>query len=882
MGDHPVARALRESHKVSIETGDTQTYSSDGAVLQSQRYGNFKQYRESPIISKYKPIVQNSDNTVISSTYGNNKSYFSNLELDKVYEKPVRQQFYDKVKGRYSNFGYLRYRETVYPSEENVYDNRIRQRQGYSIDYWHSSRATRNADKANKTSLGGRSVYSLWALDAPAAFSTMAIPNALTEPNDPPGELQNKKTQVHNTRLINVTASATYALPHMLANTASFVSPSGVPIPETGSAPGVAPNTFGSAQIGAGAALWEAGSQAGRIVNGSFVSSLADRQVPAYDTYEDYADDLRVRNKDFSIIPEFRISDHIDFYVNQNNGDFLANNTSSFSIFGATVSSDYPTNSTQDGFYNVYTNSDFLKYFEMVQQDHKDIAKNHSITLRCKGLLKFLPYNGFYPAERTLQMATQFSSSYAKHVSYLGSHATYGNAKIRPFLEPMFAPGIVYNSIKSGIGVPYPVLTASFAVQRLQDSYYAISSSANGSGFRKIAFEAAVEPEKYLSDVRLVDMSPHPSCSLDLSASWNGQGDPLYRMMASNFFGEVPEFFLPQGNMTSLVSLPESDSRFGNAVSGNVYGMRVKMYRSMNKARTFNTSYPYPQDNPLQGGLHETFTMYSRPSAFFHAVSGRNAIANSQFESATYGDRVLDSYSGYNWVATPPYYHGEAWVDILFTAEETKKHKLSEILGSITSQFELRFDKNNNAIGNNGGYYANGAIRDNMLNITDTLVLDGRARIKSVDYDPETGQAITIKDDPSSNHSAYVIHPKWETPMFDFGNTGVRPITNAAGNLTIPTNGSESVPRGMWHQFGLPPSTPEKGIFLQATDVPQDWLDNHPGVNANTYNNGDIKSLVDLLGMDQSPRRLGEVSTTKTVSEAVVAIHFLELSLIHI
>lgn len=112
--------------------------------------------------------------------------------------------------------------------------------------------------------------------------------------------------------------------------------------------------------------------------------------------------------------------------------------------------------------------------------------------------MKFLPYNGFYPAERTLQMATQFSSSYSKFVEYTGTDSILENAKIRPFLETMFAPGVVYNSIKSGIGVPYPVLTASYEVQEL-GSYYAISSSANGSKFRMIDFEAAVEPEKYLT-----------------------------------------------------------------------------------------------------------------------------------------------------------------------------------------------------------------------------------------------------------------------------------------------------------------------------------------------------------------------------------------------
>ena len=890
-GEHPVARALREKHILSVENGDKQTFTG-GRVLPAQRYGGFTQYRETPVTLRHKPIVQSIDNIVVESSYGNSISHFSNKDLDDFASPDSGEQMYDRVKDVYSEdpsrFNYLKYSETVYPAEKNVFDNKIRKRQDYQINFWNSSRTVRSSSIASKTSFGGRSIYSIWALDAPSQFSTMAIPNATNEVNDTPGELQNKRSQVHNGTKTAITASALYSLPHMMAATASVVSPSGILITETGSisdtdfgAPdGSDPtnvNIFGNMSVGAGAALWEAGTQAGRIENGTFVSSDADRKVPAYNSYEDYSEELRLRAKDFSIVPEFRISDHMKHYVKRNHGDFLAKNTGSFGIFGATGSSEYPTNSGESDFYDVYTNSDFLKYFEVVRADHEGIAKEHSITLKCKAAMKFLPYNGFYPAERTLQLATQYSASYASHVNYSGGDSTLENAKIRPFLEPLFAPGIVYNSVKSGIGMPYPVLTGSYQVQRLAD-YYAISgSAATAMDFRIIDFEAAVEPEKYLSDVSLVDMQPHPSASLNITASWNGQGDPLYSMMAHNFFGEVPEFFLPDGNMTTITSLPESDPRFGNAVSGTLYGMRVKMYRSMNRSRTFGSlDYTYPQDNPTDETLHETFTMYSRPSAFYHNVTGRNLLLRSQNESATYGDRILDSYNGYNWVATPPYYHGQAWVDILFRASSTKKYKLSEILSDIAATYKLRFDTNNISIGNDAGFYSNSALRDNILNLDKTIILDGKTRRKSVEYDPATGEPIVIKDDPSVDHVSYVIQPKWETPMFDFGDTGIRPITDAAGNLTIPTNGSEAVPRGMWHQFGLPPDSAEKGIFLQVTDIPQDWLQNHPGVSADAYNNGNVTSLVDLLGIDQDPHRLGEVSSKKLVSEAVIAVPFVE------
>ena len=80
--DHPVAQTLRESHIVSIMDDDKQTYSVDGRVLPAQRFGKFKQFRESPVISKYKPIIQRVGDYDITSTFSNNLSYFSSLGLN--------------------------------------------------------------------------------------------------------------------------------------------------------------------------------------------------------------------------------------------------------------------------------------------------------------------------------------------------------------------------------------------------------------------------------------------------------------------------------------------------------------------------------------------------------------------------------------------------------------------------------------------------------------------------------------------------------------------------------------------------------------------------------------------------------------------------------
>lgn len=123
----------------------------------------------------------------------------------------------------------------------------------------------------------------------------------------------------------------------------------------------------------------------------------------------------------------------------------------------------------------------------------------------------------------------------------------------------------MYNTIKSGIAVDYPMMSASLGTHggtaKVVTSHAYISGSAPNAGrfHYRIPFEALIEPEKYISDKDIIDLEPHPSCAINITASWDGRGDNIYKMMASNFFAEVPEFFLPEQQFSSLVSKPEKD-----------------------------------------------------------------------------------------------------------------------------------------------------------------------------------------------------------------------------------------------------------------------------------------------------------------------------------
>jgi hypothetical protein len=184
---------------------------------------------------------------------------------------------------------------------------------------------------------------------------------------------------------------------------------------------------------------------------------------PAYDTYEKYIEDVKLFGQFNSIVPEYKISDHIEFYIKQQDGNFQAKNPGFLKIDGGTISSSQsPTDSTKynDEFFKVYSHSDFMRSFARIYDDHTSNYSGTAIkkmTINVNGVKKLLPYNGFYPSQRTVQLSRLFMDSYEDHFTGSqepGSLASDRHTK-QAALQPFFAPGILYNTIKSGIAVDW-------------------------------------------------------------------------------------------------------------------------------------------------------------------------------------------------------------------------------------------------------------------------------------------------------------------------------------------------------------------------------------------------------------------------------------------
>jgi len=895
-------------------------------------------------------IFQNNQTVTLKATDNNLRIYVGS-QYDSSVGANLYRRFtpFDNVIKTFSRqINWVSYTENIFPSQVNSFDNTKTFRDDYDNQYWRDT-------QTNREDLGNTLVNSFdidlnqssWVLDAPPDFLTReAVPNAAELKVRGGGELQNVYSSYHNLASPDedtLAPAALYSRKHYMGTYKSVVSPSGIKIPQTASFHGLSITSSFISQLG-GEAKWEAGVKAGFINHeGTTPTFIDSASEPWFNNYADFKSELKLISKDYGIVPEFRISEKVSDYLES--GTEAAGRSDILEIVGTTKNSD------DTNFYKDYSNSEFLKEFANVSNAAN--VNPEQIRLICKAVTRFNPYKGFYPAQRTVDMVSQFAESYKDSftVSGLGVDAASGRDAIddngtllRPLLQPLFAPGILYNTIKSGISVDFPIITTP-KVNVITPRYivshgligpvladmpiFALRGKPSdgdinpnnrelyqGGVFwdKRLPFETILDPDRHLQGVQAFDMEPHPSASINATASFVApSSDPAFKKMSNNFFAEVADFFLKDSEYTTLKSgIIQGELSFE---SGSVYGARLKIRRSAKGPRTYQhdfdnsgnsgnlstsgfglnglrvsssvgfgtSSIQLPQDPKNNTGFKETFTMYSRPTAFGPPAWGRaEGVANLVEDRG-----ALDSLVGCNWAFTPPYYHGESWADLVFYPDHTKKYTLEEILSEIQVKY-LRVDKGYQDRGlmpaeANTIYSANN-INQNAMQLNSVLNMFG---IEDIPFEETNSLTSGVTSRNTVAGQRWVIQPKAETPMFNFNDEGINQITTDKGYSLSPTFASESVPRGMWHQFGNIPEDPSKGIFLEIGDIPSNWLQFHPEAvtnntiynNRDSFNNGstlykNMESLTDLFGFENSSARLGEIKDSQTIKEAVVAIPY--------
>jgi hypothetical protein len=672
---------------------------------------------------------------------------------------------------------------------------------------------------------------------------------------------------------------------------------------------------------------------------------------PVQKSYSDYVSDIRVVGQEYSIIPEFKISDHMDYYLNQQGGNFLADRSEILNITGSALE-----NSSTASFYTTYSHTDFLKYFDIFKDDHKDLATPSNLKMKCQAVMKFLPYDGFYPSERTLQLAALFSQSYGDHVRSKGWQSKY-NSGWRAFFTPMFAPGLLYNSIKSGMAVDYPIYADNYpdtledyksgvgyfdfregGWEHFPNAYatpgtrgiygFALSASAHqwisntdvinnpsplpwdhtiqvatpwalatssyhvpettdgtvwaptsldssaswatclASPFTKrLPFEALVEPEAYLAKATIWDAEPDYSASLrqvltdpstNQAAFWGGRGKINYKLAMHNFLAAIPEMFLNNKKFTTFTSKPVNPSgvTITNDDSNNFFGMDVSIsncqchsltdFRQRSNLPEYATTtniFHLITHKELEDVKGINTQIYSRDSAFGPPWVYPDSLFTSSQNCLTYHY----SYEPF----TPSYFNGYGVARMLFypfkgpgnyTVEEIQsnltmsymrmptdrlnaggnwsENQLLDYTTKISVDQNLLTAKEHSAsvasVVDNAFVYCSAS--SNWQQLSSSVNLLEVVKVKNVLYEKGVVKDYTpaqFSDDPNNVNTIWVIQPKWETPILNFYNKITSSVVNGQG--------SGSVAKGLWHQYGDYCNNSE-GMWLNIQDIPNSAL----------------------------------------------------------
>jgi hypothetical protein len=656
-----------------------------------------------------------------------------------------KRTVYDFVSDSYTNettnatLINITYAQPIWPKTERTYLKENRQRTQFAINWWSTGRSTRDrASDPLLNSLGNNVLsQSIWVLDGVSDVDNQPkdlfdYSGSFTETDlysrknlFSAGELNN------NTQLSylivgmpngQTLGSRPFANNHWkklymdsqirpgVQYARDFTSFTGSLIFSASAAPGNNVDYFVPHQT-VGGTPWSAAEEAGK-------------EPFYYEDYDAYIQEARSAGKEYSVIPEFRISETIDQILTGKEGESTILSPM-LSITGGFVADD-----TESNFYADYTNSDFLKYFNIIKDKHDSAGIENQGTLRlsCEAIKKFLPYEGFYPAQRVVQLGTLFSQSFSDVITISGEGNPYdtgasnlnNGGSFRTAMAPFYSPGILCNSIKSGISVGYPVFTSSFDPELNVTGTYLSNSSGtsvyddegpriSGSFNYRLPFESITDPLAYITT--MVDSEPDPTAIIISTASYDSSrgGSPLYSYAINNFLAETMNLFLKNRSVSSLVSAGENDFSFDPRKE---YRMKVRVFEEDMDIYSGSKSYGPAMDDSL-------------------SLNGTRA-----------------SYLPF----LPPYDIGSATeeegVELVFNPTSVN-HGVEFILGNLTESFTIYED-----LSTSPGV---------------SLALDGRTKITdSIQLNRKVKVGDSSRAVQSAPEYAISIQPKWESPVLDF------------------------------------------------------------------------------------------------------------------
>jgi len=509
------------------------------------------------------------------------------------------------------------------------------------------------------------------------------------------------------------------------------------------------------------------------VLNKSYQSSLDCRIKSSYDSYEDFRHNIKHKSQTHSIIPEFITSRYESVIKDQY--------VELFDEKIVTVTT-YDTNDIEGVARIVKPIPNYLtinggeRYDQIRKEDFKVDLKNfidkksNKIKFNLNAVKKLLPYNGFYPQQRTPQLATIFSDAYLKDTGYvsdvdriniaqsgdnnIGEDFNLATSRTLATMQPLFNPGILFNTIKAGIAMPWQTMGGP---DRREDEkcadYNAFETGSGGLSNRpdvvylknisiKFPFEAILDPYSYYytsiksndpisPDITNFDLSDAPNIpyldpthktfysyptlkkwvrnvySIKLFEHISTADDRLYKSAINNFLAETNNFFCAN----KFTSFSSAGKEKISVESGSVYSMDIVLQNNNN----FSMFNKY-SDNVF--GIIPSASLFGPPIV---PVEGLSLYSSS-----------LDSLA-YMPYAPCYFYNDRDILTLRYTADSTGDVSIQDIFNNLAVS-----------------YYVSGSGNE-LANKYRTSVYD------SINYKLVSG-------------STWSIQTKFETPLFIFNN----------------------------------------------------------------------------------------------------------------
>jgi hypothetical protein len=703
---------------------------------------------------------------------------------------------------------------------------------------------------------------------------------------------------------------------------------------------------------------------------------------PWYNNYEEFYDNIRHLSTSKSLIPEYKINSFMDYFVKEKNGNFFAPLTGGYlSLDGAT----FDFENIASG-YNVTDNLSNFIFEDIKLTNRTDSGLTKKLYIKINGVKKLLPYKGFYPQERAVQIVDLFQKSFFNLSSeqltgsfYCTSDSGYGSPAPQPegptiqqqissLLQPFFAPGILFNTIKAGLAVDWPIYfnrqdsagalalnlfttgrntykpnyyvpefssfykpsfdtsgnyynsistpyfytTQSFASESpyISKIYYSSGDYENRAPFESLldinlAFKNLVDGYT-LDDLVLYYIDPTrqatdcfsgsienttilPTSSLrypmyylkDRKSNFKNDikfYDSRYYLAINNYLAEIPNFFLKDSALTTFKSKEQKD--FPEFQEGKKYEFAIALQKTNNIKTVLDIGEKANTDNITYSGFNEggaDFTgrpilpaasTFGPPTAF---------LPNKSLTSFLHYYSPTDFYSEIAYAPyVPSYWYGKTILKISFIPTETRKYELQEIFNKLsyieqpdglekTYTGSIFFDSD--LVFPIGSLFNNKAYQKRMP-ISSSLNLNLISSNKEVKYNDQ-GKPLEVIDSTDTNSNRWVIQTKFESPILNFNNN--ENINEAKCNVLISSSTSDYTQSfyeinsvGMWTGYGSIPNTNEN-INIEILDP---YADN-TALDL-------TQSLAQAVGFTAQTKNLGELAVSKTISEAIVLIPYVE------